>query len=75
MVHLAVWDHESGNQDKIRDDINKVLQDGASKAASALMLEALSHFNCLHWAHPISWPVRSRMILLANMSTLFRREI
>jgi hypothetical protein len=36
MVHLAVWDHESGNQDKIRDDINKVLQDGASKAASAL---------------------------------------
>jgi hypothetical protein len=36
MVHLAVWDHESGDQDKLRDDINRVLQDGASKAASAL---------------------------------------
>ena len=36
MVHLAVWDHESGDADKLRNDINEVLQDGASKAASAL---------------------------------------
>ena len=36
MVHLAVWDHESGDQNKIRDDINKVSQHGAAKAASAL---------------------------------------
>jgi hypothetical protein len=36
MVHLAVWDHESGNQDDIRDSINKVLVDAASKAASTI---------------------------------------
>jgi hypothetical protein len=36
MIHLAVWDHESGDQDEIRDQINKILEEGAAKAASAL---------------------------------------
>jgi hypothetical protein len=35
-IHVAIWDHESGNADDIRDKIQEVLQDAAQKGAAAL---------------------------------------
>lgn len=36
LIHVAVWDHESGNADDIADKIHAALNDAASKGASAL---------------------------------------
>jgi hypothetical protein len=35
-IHVAVWDHESGNVNDIRDKIQAVIQDGVNKGAAAL---------------------------------------
>lgn len=35
-IHVAIWDHESGNADEIADKIHQILDDAANKGASAL---------------------------------------
>src|SRR4029077_6164724 len=35
-IHVALWDHESGNADDIRDKIAAALEDAANKGAAAL---------------------------------------
>jgi hypothetical protein len=35
-ITISIWDHESGDADKIRDQIQKVIEDGVKKGASAL---------------------------------------
>jgi hypothetical protein len=39
-IHVAIWDHESGNADEIRDKIAAVLEDAVKKGASALSAAA-----------------------------------
>lgn len=35
-IYIAIWDHESGNADEIRDKIAAVIEDGTNKAADAI---------------------------------------